>query len=672
MREPLQEFQGDTYERPNQPWLCGLSDEGAPCPIGPTRRGRCPGAAACHPIREGDRWVCNRSLGRGGPCESGPSPDGECCLTYQCTPLRSLRARRGRFVFGCLLATIGGLCLLMSSSWRNEALAPGGLSVQHAQLLNRGDTTKRCASCHAAGDQKLVQWLNHAVDADLSKPSQTELCLECHQKQISKPSALWAHNIDPQVLLTSADSSAVRRLDPTRELACSTCHREHHGSTHDLTWMSDHSCQACHQEQYHSFATDHPEFDSWPTRRRTRIAFDHGSHQLKHFPKEKQEFTCATCHEQDRDGAFQQTLGYEATCAKCHDSKIEASWDTGVTLFSLPMLDTETLQDAGHNIGQWPEDAQGDFDGALPPIAKLLLVADKPAAAAMKKLGSDFDFFDVDPDDAEQLQAASDVVWATKRLLNDFATQGQTALRTRVEIVLQRQLTDEEFTALAARLSPENYAVMTQRWLTRLPAELDDQNDSGSQQLSPISSAQDREEARQRVAAGGWFSDETTLSIRYRPTGHADPWVTAWSDVMTESTIGPHSEITKPLLKQMMAPTAAGQCGSCHSLDRLEDDRCVVQWFAKRVDDAPASFTTFSHAPHLTLSQLADCQACHQINPMAKVMATYEGNSPTDFQNGFQPLTKQDCAECHTPRAAGDSCLQCHKYHVGSQQWAND
>ncbi len=666
MRDPLQEFKGDTYERPNQEWLCGLSEEGHICPVGPSSRGRCPGAAACHPLREGDRWVCNRSAARGGLCENGPSPDGECCQLYQCTPLPSLRARRGSFVLGCFLATLGGLILLLSSPERNNLIAPGDLSVQHAPLLSRGGDTNRCASCHAAGNQTFVEWMQHASDPKLASPTQSELCLECHKTQIPHSLALAAHNVSTAELMADSDPTAPRRLDPTTELACSTCHREHHGAAHDLTFMSDNSCQACHQEQYHSFATDHPEFENWPTRRRTRIAFDHGSHQLKHFPKEEQEFACATCHVQASDGEFQQTLGYEATCAKCHDSKIATSWDAGVAMFALPMIEVAALNEAGHQVGQWPEEVAEEFDGALPPITKLLLVADDEATSAMALLGADFDFFDVDPDDPEQLKAAADVVLATKRLLFEISSEGQTALRERIEDVLARKLTNQEFAALTARLSPDNLRVITQRWLTRLTQEM-----SGDVPVAAVSAptsepSPDREEALKRVAAGGWLSDQTTLSIRYRPTGHADPWVTAWIDVLTEATYGRHAAITKPLLKQMMSPTAPGQCGSCHSLDRMDDDRCVVQWFAKRADDQTASFTTFSHAPHLTQAELADCQSCHQINPLASVMATYSDTNATTFENGFQPLTRQDCAECHTPKAAGDSCLQCHKYHVGA------
>ena len=374
-----------------------------------------------------------------------------------------------------------------------------------------------------------------------------------------------------------------------------------------------------------------------------------GQKKSRNSPARSATFKIAT-------GRFNAPLDYETTCAKCHDSKIEASWDTGIALFSLPMIEVDTLADAGQQIGQWPAQASDEFDGSLPPITKLLLAADQRAAAALVTLGADFDFFDVDPDDPEQLKAAGEIVWATKRLLFDVSVQGQHALRSRLETVLDRQLTKAEFSALTARLSPENLAAITNRWLTRLPTEMANRDGKVPQSSTTDLPEQDRAAALQRVAAGGWLHDETTLSIRYRPTGHADPWVTAWIDVMTEATTGRHAEIAKPLLKEMMAPTAAGLCGSCHSVDRLQDDSRIVQWLAKRVEESTPSFTSFSHAPHLTQKQLADCQTCHQINPLANVMGSYTNDSPTNFQNGFQPLTKQSCAECHTSQAAGDSC----------------
>ena len=665
MREPLQKFQADTYERPNQPWLCGLTEIGAPCPMGPGKRGRCPGAAACHPVREGDRWRCNRSPARGGACDAGPSPDGECCRVYQCRPVRSLRARRGRFVIGCLLATVGGLCLMLSANWRNEALSPGELSVHHAQLLQRGNETKRCTSCHTAGTEGFVDWLTHTVSGESRSPAQTTLCLECHAKQFSANRATVAHNVDPQKLMADGDTGA-RLRDPHEPLACAVCHQEHHGADHDLTWMSDKACQACHQEQYQSFATDHPEFDKWPTSRRTRIAFDHGSHEFKHFPKENQAYACATCHQEDASGAFQQTLGYEATCAGCHDSKIETSWEKGIALFSLPMLDTEAIRKAGRNIGQWPAAAQGEFDGSLSAVVKLLLAADDRGAVALEKLGPDFDFFDVDADDAVQLVAAADVVVAAKQLMHDVTTRGHKALQERIERLLGRKLSMAELADLSSRLSPENLSAISEQWLPSLPAEMGTEGRRIAP--PPAMEPQDFEEARARIACGGWLRDDATFSIRYLPCGHADPWLTTWIDVFAEAASGKWAALAEPLLQQVMAPTAPGQCGSCHSIDRTSGGQVQVQWFAKRQADVSSHFTKFSHGPHLLQSQLAGCTTCHSTRGDAKVMSTYAGRSPHKFEPGFELLSKASCAECHVSGAAGDSCLQCHQYHVGNDE----
>ncbi|MCG8448295.1 MAG: cytochrome c3 family protein [Pirellulales bacterium] len=673
MREPLQELRGDSYERPNQPWVCGLAEVGGPCPLGPGKWGRCPKATACHPVLEGDRWRCNRSEARGGPCEEGPSPEGECAHVYRCTPLMSLRRRRGRFVFAATLLTLGAMTILLSADWRNAALAPGDLSQPHAQLFQRHSVTERCASCHAAGTQTLVQWLRHATDSHLTQPTQTELCMNCHRNRIQPESATWAHNVDPQVLLASGGESALppehRSHDPTQPLPCSACHREHHGAAHDLTWMSDAACQACHREQYHSFSTDHPEFTHWPAARRTRIAFDHGAHEAKHFVKKNREFDCALCHAATADGAFQRTLPYETACAECHDSDIAASWDAGLEVFALPMLDLDALEAAEQDVGQWPEEATGEFDGALPPITKLLFAVDQRAAEAMQELGADFDFFDVDPEDPEQLAAAADVVWATKELLYDITTDGQAVLRARVEALVNRELSTSELADLAAHLAPENVAAITRQWLTRLPQEIAERRQTDRPApLEPVPgnlTQQDRQVAQGRVEAGGWFRDDLTLSIRYRPAGHADPFVTAWIDLLVEVSQGEHSTLAVPLLQQQMLPTAPGLCGSCHSLDCSDEGRLSVNWFAKQPADRGIGFTVFQHGPHLSQAELADCRTCHAIDSTVDVMANYRQTTVHDFIDGFQPLTRADCAECHTPGGAGDSCLECHRYHVG-------
>lgn len=650
MREPLKLTQGDTYERPNQKWVCGSAEDGMPCPIGPTAAGFCSHAAACHPVRDGDRWVCNRSALRGGTCEAGPTPEGECCQHYSCSPVRSMRSKRGRFVTAMALVTLGGLCMVLSSHWRNEIIAPGELTVHHAQLVAQGgDFTSRCASCHVAGNQSFLDWVTQTVRPELQAPSQSDLCMECHKKSIPTELALVAHNVDPGVLLASHHESAEgRRANPSGLFACATCHQEHHGAAHDLKAMTDSACQACHSQQYHSFATDHPEITNWPEARRTRIAFDHATHLAKHFPAEKQPFVCANCHQQSETG-FQQTLGYEQSCAKCHDSDIQASWEAGLSFVSLPMIDAEALTEAGHDIGRWPESATGDFDGPLPNIAKFLLASDDKAAKGMTVLRADFDFYDVDPDDLKQLDAAASIVKALKQLLDDLGNRGHQAIQERIEKNLGRSVTLNELSAIVAHLSSENAKAISQDWFAE-----------------PLT-APPTPTGKELIAGGGWHRDDVTFTLRYHPTQHADPWLTGWINLFAEATRGPQQSQAKAWLLEVMKPTSPGMCGSCHSVDSQADGSLVVEWFAKQEATSGPKFTVFSHAPHVLQTQLADCGSCHRLAESAAVMETYAGTDPHKFAAGFHHFTKQECATCHKPGAAGDSCTQCHRYHAGNR-----
>ena len=373
--------------------------------------------------------------------------------------------------------------VLLSSERRNEFLAPGELTSHHAQLISRTEATNRCASCHAAGNQTISEWLRHAFDDELAQPSQTDLCMECHREQFSSEAARWAHNIQPDRLLSEGGKESIlsadrRSVDPTQPLECRACHREHHGADHNLTFLSDAACQSCHAETYHSFGSDHPEFAQWPSSRRTRIVFDHASHEAKHFDKQKTEFACSLCHELDQSGAFQRTLSYEVSCAGCHDEDLANSWTSGLAVFSLPMLDTNALADAEKSIGSWPAEAADEFDGPLPTITKLLIASDERALQGLKLLGAEFDFFDVDPDDPQQLVAAADVVWATKELYHDLAAEGQLAIKMRLESILQRELSAGELSDLTARVTPESLGPITGRWLKNLSAEIAKRRDT--------------------------------------------------------------------------------------------------------------------------------------------------------------------------------------------------
>ena len=653
----------DGYERPQQLWQCGLADEGPACPLGPSAGGHCPAAAACHPVRDGDRWHCNRSPLRGGPCPEGPGHDGACAIVYRCTPMRSLRSRRGRFVAGVAIAAVGAVAMGLSGSWRNDFIAPGPLTVHHAQLLDASSESLRCAQCHAAGGANLGQWWGRSTGGDSLGESQSMLCMECHKKSIDVKLATAAHNWGEFGSESAGGGDASDRSDrlrdPATAITCSTCHREHLGTHHDLKAMTDNACQACHREHFASFADGHPEFTDWPYERRTRHAFDHASHQLKHFPTEKQEFACAACHQADATNGQQLTFGYEVACASCHDKSIVASLADGVPLVALPTLDVDALADAGRNVMPWPTMATGDLEGSPPMPARLLIAMDPQGAAALTKLGPTFDFFDVNPDDTEQLAAAADGAMALKSLANDLADRGQAAIAERLKGLLDREMTAVELQALAGRLSPDVARAYRDRWFNDAPTD--------------EAASEDREALRDRIVAGGWLRDDLTLSLRYQPIGHADPLLRAWFDVLAEAASSAKAEtavVAKPLLEMALKPTAAGQCGSCHFVESNKSGRLVIQWQASSPKAESPGFTRFSHAPHILQPAISDCTSCHRIETSDQSTASAD-EAPRKIRREFAAITRASCAQCHTPHAAGDSCTQCHKYHAGQTPQLN-
>ncbi len=443
------------------------------------------------------------------------------------------------------------------------------------------------------------------------------------------------------------------RRDAAEPIACAACHQEHHGRLHDLTAIANAACQACHRQEFASFAQDHPDFGNWPYERRTRIVFDHASHQAKHHPVQKQAFVCADCHEADATGAWQLTRSYAGSCAECHDKGLEVSLAGGVPLVALPTLDLAALADAGHAVAPWPADADGDFDGPLPRFVQLLIAAQPEGAAALAALGPRFDFFDVDPDDEAQVAAAAVVAGELRGVVDDLAADGRGAIAARLAVVLGRELTPREIDALAGRLAPEAVAAYRQRWF----------GDGAVNDAIPP--------AADSASGGSWSRDEATLALRYHPIGHADPWMTAWLDALAEAATGSHAPIAEPLLRSALAPTAAGQCGSCHSVERDVAGNLAIQWRPFNPLREPRGLTHFSHAAHVLQSQLADCTACHRIVPGSSPPAPYASDDPRQFVAGFASMAKATCVACHTASAAGDACTQCHRYHAGgSGRWA--
>jgi hypothetical protein len=356
----------------------------------------------------------------------------------------------------------------------------------------------------------------------------------------------------------------------------------------------------------------------------------------------------------------QLLASYEAACASCHDEKIATSVAQGVPMLALPTLDVEALESAGHKIGPWPEDANGDFDGRLPPLMKLLLAADPTAAQAIETLGEDFEFLDVDPNNEEHLAASAAIAKAIRALMVDLGQRGPVALRERLAAALGRDLREAESRALTAGLSEDVVRAAGRAWF---PAE-----DFGS--ASWASDPGDKARAPAFAPAGAWKGSDARFELRYQPAAHADPVLTSLLESLAATPGIAEKPLPVAMLKELSNPTAPGLCVSCHSAEQAAGGQLTINWQAYDRTIEPRGLTKFAHGPHLLLPQLADCTHCHAIDESRDASKSYAGWIPREFVSEFAPLSKQQCVDCHTAKAAGDACQKCHNYHADAiESW---
>ena len=651
-------FDRSSYERPNKTWRCGRAAAwGKPCPLGPKGDGSCGGTTACNPHfdQAHQRWECRRPNSAGGPCTEGPKPDGTCAHCQPpCVPRRTLRAIRGRLALLAVLAVLAaiGATLIYGKGSGDDinSLSAGPLSASHARFVGED-----CGTCHDGHAEGLGTWVGSIFHGS----EMSENCLTCHAFEGEQRSA---HNFD----LAALPAGLPEHLSTQTE--CTACHVEHMGLDADLTRLSDEQCSTCHTVEMENFA-EHVAFDeNFPTRRRTTVLFDHASHFGRHFPQAggAAPDNCLDCHVVDRAAASVPTLGFEETCASCHAGDLD---DRALTVFSVPEFSAEqfTALDQEYLGELCPSRGTPEFYQSL--IAARAAVAegeefgDYEAVAfgeaidpvTQWAIGSDSDeIYDLPADDP----VVDDLLW----LYLDIAESGVAPL---ADLLEERGGGAVAGRSLLAGLSDSMLQQAICAW-------------TSNQEL-----------VEDAPFGGGWYVDG--LSLRYLPTGHADPVMRAWLDLGVAAPVAAVEEdagLEQAVVMRdtlISAKQGPGACTRCHGVSlatgmALAEDEdadpampVAVDW--TRIDQPWSPYVTYSHGPHISLlGQGTACTFCHRLNEEADLASAFETLDPLHPASSFLPIGNAQCIDCHggghteeaVVVAQDQGCLLCHNYHLDS------
>ena len=493
---------------------------------------------------------------------------------------------------------------------------------------------------------------------------------------ITKGAAKASSPSIPWTLKTAAVVTDLKHAE-TGFLPCMTCHREHRGKTNDLMDVSNLRCMACHESKFRSFSQGHPEFTKFPFNRRTRIAFDHDSHFKTHFQdksfKGQAPSGCNDCHAPDRAGETMLTKGFDVSCAACHENQIEGAGRAtakGIEIFTLPGLDVDSLIELEVAIGGWPIDAEDE----MTPFMDFLL-SPSPEFSHARAVLEDVDLMDLAEAEPEQLKAVETLAWAVKGLFAEISAKGMPALRLRLEAAMGREIGTATLAGLGGLMPVDAVRAATAAWFPTLHSDV---ATHGEGKPVPIpeeegDAAEDGEPAEGHASgedwssAGGWYVED--FSLRYRPIGHRDPLLTAWLNITAASASMPQASAANDVFELLADAKAPGRCAKCHSIDAVgakANGGFIVNWTGSRPVKDEQKFTRFSHISHFSLLDEEGCLLCHNLNVEAKAEEGFKDRNPQTFESNFASIERKTCAACHTQEEAGDSCLTCHEFHIGT------
>ncbi len=398
--------------------------------------------------------------------------------------------------------TLVGIALafiLQSDASVRAALMPGPLSNAHSSIED-------CATCHVGSGAGKLNWL---ATLGQGKPhADSQACMTCHQTpnstlvRASRPelgTALAAHGTSVATLRASTERqtlAAARSLvaAPTmaivqgiafpteaivdKGLDCATCHRDHRGANAGLTQMADNRCSSCHTVKVDSFDGSHPQFEGYPYKRRTRIAYDHTGHFDKHFPEIAKKdagktipATCSGCHDSGVDRRIMAVKSFDTTCRSCHLDQIigkdRASGPKGIAVLSLPGLDLATLKKKKALIGEWPNESEA----GLTPFMKVMISKTERGRTTLNAL-EPLGLQNLGGASDAQIKAVTDLVWEIKQLYFDLITKPTVDVLSGVSFGGEGNLSASLVGDLTANLPLDVVSAAQQHWLPNLGSEI--------------------------------------------------------------------------------------------------------------------------------------------------------------------------------------------------------
>lgn len=406
-------------------------------------------------------------------------------------------ANRDRFATFVGVLTAAVLVLTFALSGGTQFLMPGPMTSAHGAIDN-------CGTCHTASGAGKLSWLNGLT---ASNPlADSKACLTCHKMPNT---AFNAHSAAPEVLkISTTRLRNVAAVTPQPQsvqlqniafpadkvmaggMLCATCHQEHKGAAFKLNEISNAQCQSCHVVKFDSFDGNHPKFDNYPFKRRTRIVYDHAGHFGKHFPEVAQKDrerkipgTCATCHTSRADKRQMAVAPFAETCASCHADQItgkeRASGPKGIAFLTLPGLDLQTLKKKNAQIGEWPETSEAP----LTPFMKVM-ISRNPRGRALIKTVDGLKLQDLSDANDDQIKAVTNLVWEIKGLFYALISGKASDVLADLNIGNGAKLSPGLVADLTASIPRDVVITAHQQWLPELATEMANRPVAGDQDQS--------------------------------------------------------------------------------------------------------------------------------------------------------------------------------------------